>query len=48
MKIYIKRGSYKLTFKNKGKRYTVICPIASRFENGKLQAFSFMTEFKGK
>lgn len=48
MKITVKRKSYKVSWNKGSKRYTTIYPTASRYEDGKLQAFSFMTEFKGK
>lgn len=48
MKITVKRKSYEVSWNKGSKRYTAIYPIASRYENGKLQAFSFMTELKGK
>lgn len=48
MKVQIRRTSYKHSYLKKGRVYTVIYPTASRYENGKLQAFSFMTELKGK
>lgn len=48
MNIKIKRGCFKIT-RSKGKRLiTELYPIASRYENGRLVAFSFMTELKGK
>lgn len=48
MNVKIKRGSYKVTWNRGKKLITRLYPIASRYEDGKLMAFSFMTELKGK
>lgn len=48
MKIQIKKTNYKTFIKSKGKQRIQLYPIASRYEDGKLQAFSIMTELKGK
>lgn len=47
-KVKIKRSSFKVTSKRGKNLYTIIYPTALRYEDGKLQAFSFMTEFKGR
>lgn len=48
MNIKIKRSSYKVSMRKWNKLFTTIYPTASRYEDGKLQAFSFMTEPKGR
>ncbi len=48
MKLKVKRGIFKITKRKGKKKLYTLYPIAQRYEDGKLTAFSFMTELKGK